>query len=150
MGQNPYNPVDHTDFNSFMRDMPARTSTPLKKALPTQIYQQTLNSLEYLPDHPRHILCMVHHLPLEEDEISHPNHQEDMQDSSHHLNHPHLHHLRMKEVTLPEEQGSDLDALNLMITCNHHLEDMEEDPQEEEVEEVEEEEDHPDHSNQVP
>ena len=27
MGHNPYDPVDCTDFNSFMRDQPARTST---------------------------------------------------------------------------------------------------------------------------
>ena len=30
MGQNPYDPMDRTDFNSFMRDKPARTSTPYK------------------------------------------------------------------------------------------------------------------------
>ena len=30
MGHNPYDPVECTDFNSFMRDEPARTSTPYK------------------------------------------------------------------------------------------------------------------------
>ena len=30
MGHNPYDPVDCADFNSFMRDEPARTSTPYK------------------------------------------------------------------------------------------------------------------------
>ena len=30
MGHNPYDPVDQTDYNSFLRDEPARTLTPYK------------------------------------------------------------------------------------------------------------------------
>ena len=123
------------------------------EALPTWIYQQTLDFLESHLDCLHHTLYMVRRPSHEEEEevINHPNHQEDKQDDSHHHSHPHHHHhLQVKEVTLPEERDSGQVTLDLMIIHNHHLEDMEEDPWEEEVvEEAEEEEDHLDHFNQV-